>query len=112
MKRFNELRLKLGIGLKEETAFEQETNKTTESINSIAFGGFSKRALMVALLTLLQSAEEMKTGEPNAEEETKWGFEWIFTDLAVAFGILLITQGTALWWCFKMATKHMALSGA
>ena len=111
VKRFNVLRLKLDIGLKEETAYEQETKKNTESINSIALSGISKQALMVALLTLLQSAEGMKMDEPNADDGAKWGFEWIFTDLAVAFGILLIMQGTALWWCFKMATKHLAMSG-
>ena len=111
VKRFNMLRLKLGIGLKEETAYEQETKKGTESMNSIALSGFSRQALMVALLTLLQSAEGMKTEEPNADDGAKWGFEWIFTDLAVAFGILLIMQGTALWRCFRMATKHLAMSG-
>ena len=111
VKRFNVLRLKLGIGLKEETAYEQETKKYTESINSIALSGFSKQALMVALLTLLQSAEGMKTEEPNAGDGVKWGFDWIFTDLAVAFGILLIMQGTALWWCFRMVGRHLALSG-
>ena len=62
VKRFNVLRLKLDIGLKEETAYEQETKKNTESINSIALSGISKQALMVALLTLLQSAEGMKMG--------------------------------------------------
>eukprot|EP00913_Durusdinium_trenchii_P012402 g11643.t1 len=77
----------------------------------IALSGFSKQALMAALLTLLQSAEGMKTEEPNAGDGAKWGFDWIFTDLAVAFGILLIMQGTALWWCFKVAGKHLALSG-
>ena len=49
--------------------------------------------------------------EPNTDDGAKWGFDWIFTDLAVAFGILLIMQGTALWWIFKMATRHLAMSG-
>ena len=45
VKRFNVLRLKLGIGLKEETAYEQESKKHVESINAIALSGFSKQAL-------------------------------------------------------------------
>ena len=110
VKRFNELRLKLGIGLKEETAYEQESKKHVESINAIALSGFSKRALVMAMLTLLQSAEGVRTEEPNTEA-SKWGFDWIFTDLAVAFGILLVMQGTALWWCFRMVGRHLALSG-
>ena len=110
MKRFNELRLKLGIGLKEETAYEQESKKHVESINAIALSGFSKRALVMAMLTLLQSAEGVRTEEPNTEA-SKWGFDWIFTGLAVAFGILLVMQGTALWWCFRMVGRHLALSG-
>ena len=110
VKRFNELRLKLGIGLKEETAYEQESKKHVESINAIALSGFSKQALVMAMLTLLQSAEGVRTEEPNTEA-SKWGFDWIFTDLAVAFGILLVMQGTALWWCFRMVGRHLALSG-
>ena len=88
VKRFIELRQKIGIGTNEmankaAAVQEKENYKSVAAVSSVG-KGMAQHALMVALLTLLQSAESFEI-EPTVEKS-----DWVFTDFSIGICVVLI----------------------
>lgn len=78
--------------------------KSVPAVNAVG-NGMTRHALMMALLTLLQSAESFEM-EPNADKS-----DWVFTDLGLGICLVLMLQGLMLWVFFKCVTRHFQVHG-
>ena len=104
VKRFVELRQKIGIGSyemveKQPMIQDKENYKSVAAVSAVG-NGMTRHALMVALLTLLQSAESFEI-ELNVEKN-----DWVFTDLGLGICVVLMLQSLMLWFFFKCITRH------
>ena len=91
IERFHKLRAMLKIGNYDEVIQKEKGNVNVVS----AAGQFSKKAMIAALIMMLQQAEGAREAdEPNTENGTL--SQWIFVDLAVAFGWVLLIQAIML----------------
>ena len=119
VKRFSELREKLGIGnyMTEDRLGTIQEKENGKSVNAVSLQHVSKHALMVAMMALLQGAAgieiEPNEGSMSSTVSMAGGAlaDWVFTDLSIAFGIILVIQSLMLWMFFRCLTKHFMVSG-
>ena len=119
VKRFNELREKLGTGnyMIEDRLGAIQEKENGKSVNAVSLQHVSKHALTVAMMALLQGAAgievEPNEGSTSSTMSIAGGAlaDWVFTDLSIAFGIILVIQSLMLWMFFRCLTKHFMVSG-
>ena len=119
VKRFNELREKLGIGnyMTEDRLGTIQEKEDGQSVNAVSLQHVSKHALMVAMMALLQGAAGIEVEPNEGSRSSRMSIaggalaDWVFTDLSIAFGIILVIQSLMLWMFFRCLTKHFMVSG-
>eukprot|EP00913_Durusdinium_trenchii_P007059 g6641.t1 len=88
-----------------------------QSVNAVSLQHVSKHALMVAMMALLQGAAGIEVEPNEGSRSSRMSIaggalaDWVFTDLSIAFGIILVIQSLMLWMFFRCLTKHFMVSG-
>eukprot|EP00435_Cladocopium_sp_Y103_P027470 s353_g6.t1 len=90
--RFQELRVKLKIGDVEE--FSGVEKGRSDEVNALVSGSCTKKALMVALLTLMQNAEGAAAEGPAPVGDSS--SSQFYFELMMAFVVLLVIQAVML----------------